>query len=209
MASPARGHLFPVTPILAEEHVTVVATASAGDSARFRIPANARVERFIPHGPALDRAVCAVTHGGMGATQKALARVVPVCTVPFVRDQLEVARRVEVAGAGALLSAKRLRPDRLLSKIREAMTKAEGARQVAEAFTAAGGAGVRDATAHLDPGAAEGPLWLRGRFVSCSDWWAARDSNPDGSPHTPLKRARLPVPPAARLGAANPRHRAR
>ena len=30
-------------------------------------------------------------------------------------------------------------------------------------------------------------------------WWATRDSNPDGLPHTPLKRARLPVPPAARL----------
>jgi len=28
-------------------------------------------------------------------------------------------------------------------------------------------------------------------------WWATRDSNPDGLPHTPLKRARLPVPPAA------------
>src|SRR5713226_158206 len=30
-------------------------------------------------------------------------------------------------------------------------------------------------------------------------WWATRDSNPDELPHTPLKRARLPVPPAARL----------
>src|SRR5712692_3977205 len=30
-------------------------------------------------------------------------------------------------------------------------------------------------------------------------WWATRESNPDGLPHTPLKRARLPVPPAARL----------
>lgn len=90
----------------------------------------------------LDRAVCAVTHGGMGASQKALARVVPVCAVPFGWDQLAVARRVEVAGAGALLSAKRLRPDRLRSKIREAMTQAEGARQVAEALAAAGWAGV-------------------------------------------------------------------
>jgi hypothetical protein len=36
----------------------------------------------------------------MGATQKALAHGVPVCAVPFGRDQLEVARRVEVAAAG-------------------------------------------------------------------------------------------------------------
>ena len=28
-------------------------------------------------------------------------------------------------------------------------------------------------------------------------WWAARDLNPDGLLHTPLKRARLPIPPAA------------
>jgi len=39
-----------------------------------------------------------------------------------------------------------------------------------------------------------------GRFLRSPKWWAARDSNPDGSPHTPLKRARLPVPPAAQAG---------
>src|SRR5438445_10032421 len=35
------------------------------------------------------------------------------------------------------------------------------------------------------------------RIVERPEWWATRDSNPDGLPHTPLKRARLPVPPAA------------
>lgn len=126
---------------LADEAVAVVATVPAGDPVRFARPPNARVERFIPHGPVLDRAVCAVTHGGMGATQKALARGVPVCAVPFGRDQLEVARRVEIAGAGTRLPANRLRPDRLRNKIREAMTLAAGARRVARAFAAAGGAG--------------------------------------------------------------------
>jgi len=125
---------------LADEPVAVVATLPAGDPGRLRVPANARVEQFIPHGPVLDRAACAVTHGGMGATQKALARGVPVCVVPFGRDQLEVARRVEVAGAGTRLSATRLRPDRLRAKVREAMAKADGARRIAEAFAAAGGA---------------------------------------------------------------------
>jgi UDP:flavonoid glycosyltransferase YjiC (YdhE family) len=46
----------------------------------------------------------------MGSTQKALAHGVPVCVVPFGRDQLEVARRVEVAEAGTRLSARRLGP---------------------------------------------------------------------------------------------------
>lgn len=133
---------------LEDEDLTVIATVPAGDPARFRVPANSRVERFLPHGPVLDRAVCAVTHGGMGATQKALARGVPVCAVPFGRDQLEVARRVEVAGAGTRLPAKHLRADRLRTRIREAMTKAEGARRVDEAFAAAGGA--RAATEALE-----------------------------------------------------------
>jgi MGT family glycosyltransferase len=125
---------------LAKEPFAIVATLPAGDPSRFIAPANARVERFVPHAAVLDRAVCAVTHAGMGATQKALARGVPVCAVPFGRDQLEVARRVEVAGAGTRLPAGRLNPERLRLKVREALTKTAGAKRVAEGFAAAGGA---------------------------------------------------------------------
>jgi UDP:flavonoid glycosyltransferase YjiC (YdhE family) len=125
---------------LAEEPVTVVATLPAGDPADLEeIPTNAHVERFIPHTPILERAACAITHGGMGSTQKALAHGVPVCVVPFGRDQLEVARRVEVAHAGTRLPAKRLRPDRLRMKVKEAMTCTAGARRIAAAYAATGG----------------------------------------------------------------------
>ena len=126
---------------LADEPYAVVATLPAGDPTRFTPPANARVVQFLPHGPVLDRAVLAPQPtGGMGATQKALAHGVPVCAVPFGRDQLEVARRVEVVGAGTRLSARRLRPDRLRDKVREAMTLTAGAEKVAAAFATAGGA---------------------------------------------------------------------
>jgi UDP:flavonoid glycosyltransferase YjiC (YdhE family) len=124
---------------LAGEDVEVVATLPTADVGRTPVPANARVEPFQPHSPILARAACAVTHGGAGATQKALAAGVPVCVVPFGRDQLEVARRVEVAGAGTRLPAQRLRPERLRAKIREAMTMRAGARRVAEGFAATGG----------------------------------------------------------------------
>ena len=124
---------------LREEPVFVVATLPAGDPAALRVPANARVERFVPHGAVLERAAVVVTHGGMGATQKALARGVPVCAVPFGRDQFEVARRVEVAGAGTRLPAKRLTPERLRDKVRQAMACGDGARRIAAAFAAAGG----------------------------------------------------------------------
>lgn len=124
---------------LAEEPVTVVATMPTADPSGMAIPANARVERFVPHRPILERAACAVTHGGMGSTQKALAHGVPVCAVPFGRDQLEVARRVEIAKAGTRLPARRLRADRLRAKILQAMTCVEGARRIAAAYTATGG----------------------------------------------------------------------
>ena len=125
--------------VLADEDVEVIATAPTAKLDGFAVPANARIEPFTPHTPVLERAICAVTHGGAGITQKALAAGVPVCAVPFGRDQLEVARRVEVADAGTRLPAQRLTPKRLLRKIREAMTKQPGAQRVADGFAAAGG----------------------------------------------------------------------
>ncbi|MBB6671869.1 glycosyltransferase [Cohnella nanjingensis] len=124
---------------LSNENVHIIATLPAQDSAAFRTPANVSLFPFLPHGLILDRAVCAITHGGMGATQKALVHGVPVCAVPFGRDQLEVARRVEVAGAGTRLPASRLSPDRLRTKVREAMACVEGARRISEGFALAGG----------------------------------------------------------------------
>jgi MGT family glycosyltransferase len=124
---------------LADEPVHVVATFPAGVPTDLPRPANATVCRFAPHGVVLERAVCAVTHGGMGTTVKALDRGVPVCVVPFARDQAEVARRVQVAGCGTRLPAKKLTAARLLAKVRKAMTMTEGARRVAAGFAATGG----------------------------------------------------------------------
>jgi MGT family glycosyltransferase len=124
---------------LVDEPVHVVATMSAGQPDNFAKTPNATVCQLIPHGVVLDRAVCAVTHGGMGTTQNALARGVPVCVVPFGRDQFEVARRVEVAGCGTRLPAKRLSAERLRIKVREAMTMTDGAQRVAAGFAATGG----------------------------------------------------------------------
>ena len=65
----------------------------------------------------------------MGATQKARS-----VSCPFGRDQLEVARRAEAAGAGTRLLAKRLTAQRLRQKVGQAMTMREGAEAVAAAF---------------------------------------------------------------------------
>lgn len=124
---------------LAGEPVHVVVTFPAGVPEGLQVPPNATVCRYVPHGAVLDRAVCAVTHGGMGATVRALDRGVPVCVVPFGRDQPEVAMRVQVAGCGTRLPARMLTPARLRAKVREAMTMTAGARRVAAGFAATGG----------------------------------------------------------------------
>ena len=55
------------------------------------------------------------------------------------RDQPEVARRVEVAGAGVRLPARKVSPRRLREGVRRAMTRRPQAQLIAAAFAAAGG----------------------------------------------------------------------
>ena len=125
---------------LAEEPVHVVATFPAGVPPDITTPTNATVCEFLPHSLVLDRAACAITHGGMGVTQKALVRGVPVCVVPYGRDQFEVARRVEMAKCGTRLLSKDLTAPRLRDKIVQAMAMTDGARRVAAGYAATGGA---------------------------------------------------------------------
>jgi MGT family glycosyltransferase len=122
------------------EDVAVIATTGALDPGAFNPPANARVEAFVPHASILKRAACVVSHGGMGITYKAVAAGVPVCVVPFCRDQFEVARRVEVSRAGTRLHHKRLTPKRLRQAVHATIRMRAGAQDVAQAFAQAGGA---------------------------------------------------------------------
>jgi UDP:flavonoid glycosyltransferase YjiC (YdhE family) len=158
--SPALGHLFPLAALLSElaerGHHVHLQTMSGGinDMRAAGIhaePVDTRIEaivgpdwmarngQFVPHSVLIDRACCVVTHGGMGTTVKALDRGVPVCVVPFARDQAEVARRVEVARCGVRLPAGKLTALRLREAVRSAMTMVDGARRVAAGLAATGG----------------------------------------------------------------------
>ncbi|GAY18474.1 glycosyltransferase [Mycobacterium sp. shizuoka-1] len=124
---------------LADQPVHVVASFPAGIPAGLPRTPNSTVCRYVSHDLVLQRAVCVVTHGGMGTTVKALDRGVPVCVVPFARDQAEVARRVQMAGCGTRLTRRRLTPRRLRNAVLQAATMTEGARRVADGFAATGG----------------------------------------------------------------------
>ncbi len=125
---------------LAGEEFFVIATSAAIDPVSFTVGKHARVERFLPHRAILARAAGVICHGGMGITQKALAASVPVCVVPFGRDQNEVAARVRASGAGVSVPAKQLSPDRLRAAVKQLAACKGGAEKVAEGFRRAGGA---------------------------------------------------------------------
>ena len=125
---------------LRDDDLRLVVSTAAHDPARFEAPANARLERWVPHQHVLKKAACVVCHGGMGITQKALASGVPVCVVPFGRDQFEVAKRVVATGAGTWIPPDALEPDNLRAAIHAAIEMRDGARAIADGFDRAGGA---------------------------------------------------------------------
>ena len=166
----------------ADSPYQLAVTTAAVDPASLPSARNAHVARFMPHRPLLRRAACVICHAGMGITQKALAAGVPVCAVPFGRDQFEVGRRVAVAGAGVILPAGKLRPDRLRAAVERTIDRTDGARHIAAAFAAAGGA----------PAAADAVEDLL-QNVGPPDGAAV----PGGAPVNPVSHGRGPRPAAA------------
>ncbi|MFC9977442.1 glycosyltransferase [Spirillospora sp. NPDC127200] len=81
----------------------LLTTGPAVDPATVRAPGNVLVTATAPHSAALRHAAVTITHAGHGTAVKSLAAGVPLVCVPLGRDQSEVARRVELAGAGTIV----------------------------------------------------------------------------------------------------------
>ena len=120
-----------------EPYRVLVTTADAFDGRPPASHGNVRFESFVPHGKVLERAAGVICHGGMGIVQKSLYESVPMVVVPFGRDQPEVARRVTEAGAGTSLPFKKLNPEILRRKFREAIAMREQVQEAAERFRTA------------------------------------------------------------------------
>ncbi|WP_067817788.1 glycosyltransferase [Actinomadura kijaniata] len=78
----------------------LLTTGPAVDPATVRAPGNVLVTAAAPHSAALRHAAVTITHAGHGTAVKSLAAGVPLVCMPLGRDQREVARHVELAGAG-------------------------------------------------------------------------------------------------------------
>jgi len=113
----------PTMEALAGDDVLVVATTGGPDPAPLRptLPANVRLERFIPHDLLLPQVDVMVTNGGYGGVQQALAHGVPLVVAGDSEDKPEVAARVRWSGAGVDLRTGRPTPVQLATAVRRVL----------------------------------------------------------------------------------------
>jgi MGT family glycosyltransferase len=87
------------------------------------LPANVRVERWVPQADLMPHAAAMVCHGGSGTVTMGLAAGVPMAVVPLFADQPWNAERVEALGAGIALDGG---PDEAIGRLRDAVVRITG-----------------------------------------------------------------------------------
>jgi UDP:flavonoid glycosyltransferase YjiC (YdhE family) len=89
----------PTLRALAGDDVLVIA-AGADPTSVGDVPANARVERFVPFKPLMPMVDVYVTNGGFGGVQFALSNGVPLVAAGTTEDKAEIGNRVTYSGCG-------------------------------------------------------------------------------------------------------------
>jgi len=104
--------------------VDAIATIGSGiePSTLGPIPANVRVEPFVPQSFVLDRASLVVSHGGSGTLFAVAARGLPQLCVPIAADQWDNSDALAAAGSGLTLEPL----DRVTSTISSALARLLG-----------------------------------------------------------------------------------
>ena len=120
VATDPQALIVPALRALAQENVLVVAT-TAGRSIDLPegIPANARIESFIPFSELLSDVDVMITNGGYNGVQMALAQGVPLVAAGQSEDKPEICTRIEWSGVG--INLKTDKPT--VQQIRSAVSK--------------------------------------------------------------------------------------
>jgi MGT family glycosyltransferase len=106
------------------EHLVVASIGDHDDASLTNIPANVRVERYIPFDRLLPHVDVMVTNGGYGGVHFALANGVPLVVAGRTEDKLEVARRIEWSGAGLRLKRDRPRASEVRHAVEQMLASA-------------------------------------------------------------------------------------
>lgn len=123
--------IAPTLQALAGQDVHVIAVTGGPDPDRIGvpIPANARVERFVPFDRLLPRTDILVTNGGYGAVNHALSLGVRLIVAGDSEEKPEIAARVAWSGAGINLATGRPRPEQVADAVEALLTEPEFAQR--------------------------------------------------------------------------------
>jgi UDP:flavonoid glycosyltransferase YjiC (YdhE family) len=109
VATEADDLIVPTLQALADEDVLVVAATGGQPIETIKLdplPANARIERFIPYYHLLPHVDVMVTNGGYNGVQAALAYGVPLVAAGQTEEKPEICARIEWSGVGINLKTK-------------------------------------------------------------------------------------------------------
>jgi UDP:flavonoid glycosyltransferase YjiC (YdhE family) len=100
----------------------VVAIGPDQDPAQFgAVPANVRLEPFVPQIDVLAKAALFVTHGGFNSTKEALSQGVPLVVIPIGAEQPYTAERVESLGLGRAVAVDERTPQVIRDRAAEVL----------------------------------------------------------------------------------------
>jgi UDP:flavonoid glycosyltransferase YjiC (YdhE family) len=125
IATSAEDLLVPAIRGLAKEDVLVVATTggkSTNVPALSPLPANVRLEPFLPFAQLLPHVSVMVTNGGYGGTHYALVHGVPLVAAGQSEDKAEVCARIAWSGVGINLKTSRPEPGQIRDAVTEVLT---------------------------------------------------------------------------------------
>lgn len=129
--------IVPTIEGLKDQNILVVAVPVQEGQLQ-ECPANVRAEPFIPFDHLLPHVDVMVTNGGYGGTQWALAQGIPLVVAGETEDKIEVAARIEWAGAGINLRKQRPLPCEVRDAVKEVLINPvyrDNARRIQADFT--------------------------------------------------------------------------
>ncbi len=113
--------IAPAIQALAREELLVVVTTGGKPVESVplpALPANVRIEPFIPHHRFLPFVDVMITNGGYGGVQAALVHGVPLVVAGASEEKPEVAMHVEWSGVGLNLRTATPRPEQILQAVK-------------------------------------------------------------------------------------------
>jgi UDP:flavonoid glycosyltransferase YjiC (YdhE family) len=113
--------IVPTLQALVDEDVLVVAATGGKpiENIKAPLPANARIERFIPYYHLLPHVDVMVTNGGYNGVQAALAHGVPLVAADQTEEKPEICTRIEWTGVGINLKTKTPKPTQLKNAVKQ------------------------------------------------------------------------------------------